>query len=118
VIAAVGLFFIVPVLILGGEPRPAVGLGVAALFIVTGAIVAVTVQRLVAESRRQLQLAQAREAQMAVLAREHEEMFARVQTLAVAATDRLPATEARSSPCSCRTARWTPPAWLPGAFAR
>jgi diguanylate cyclase (GGDEF)-like protein len=87
VLAAVGLFFVVPVLTLGGGAHPAVGLGVAGLFIATGAIVAVTVQRLVAEGRRQLQLAQAREVQMAVLAREREEMFARLQTLAV--TDAL-----------------------------
>ena len=87
VLAAVGAFFVLPVVLIGGEAYPVVGLRTAALFLATGAIVGLTVQQLVDEVRRRLQLAQAHEAEMAVLADEREEMSNRLRTLAV--TDAL-----------------------------
>jgi diguanylate cyclase (GGDEF)-like protein len=51
VIAGVAAYFVVPVVLVGGEQYPASGLRSGALFVVVGAMIGYTVQRLVAQVR-------------------------------------------------------------------
>ena len=51
VIAGVAAYFVVPVVLIGGEQYPASGLRSGALYVVVGAMIGYTVQRLVAQVR-------------------------------------------------------------------
>ena len=54
VIAGVAAYFVVPVALVGGEQYPAAGLRSGALYVVVGAMIGYTVQRLVAQVRTRI----------------------------------------------------------------
>jgi diguanylate cyclase (GGDEF)-like protein len=87
VLAALGGFFALPVMLLDPVAYPLVGLRSAFLYVAAGAIVGLTAQRLVGEVRSQATAARDREARMAGLTADREEMLVRLRALA--ATDAL-----------------------------
>jgi diguanylate cyclase (GGDEF)-like protein len=106
VLAAVGAFFALPVVLLDPAAYPLVGLRSGFLYVAAGAIVGLTAQRLVAETRAQAHTAREREARMAALTADREQMLVRLRALA--ATDPLTGAGNRRA--------WD--GWLAAALAR
>lgn len=87
VLAAVLAFFVLPPLLIGGDAYPAAGLRQGVVMAVVGAVIGLTVQRLVHRIRREAANSEAQRVELQRLARESDHLLAELERMA--STDSL-----------------------------